>query len=104
MEYIIILRGCSKALSGKICGHWVHVLQGKLTARERVELLLDPESFVETDMFLEHRCADFGMEQDKNKVTGRVVLCPLKDCCSSFFLGLEILQRIFFSLSVSVPR
>lgn len=44
-------------------------LQGKLTARERVELLLDPESFVESDMFVEHRCSDFGMEQDKNKVT-----------------------------------
>uniref|UniRef100_A0A673B900 Propionyl-CoA carboxylase beta chain, mitochondrial n=1 Tax=Sphaeramia orbicularis TaxID=375764 RepID=A0A673B900_9TELE len=41
--------------------------KGKLTARERVELLLDPESFVESDMFLEHRCSDFGMEQDKNK-------------------------------------
>uniref|UniRef100_A0A7N8WZ42 Propionyl-CoA carboxylase beta chain, mitochondrial n=1 Tax=Mastacembelus armatus TaxID=205130 RepID=A0A7N8WZ42_9TELE len=41
--------------------------RGKLTARERVELLLDPESFVESDMFVEHRCSDFGMEQDKNK-------------------------------------
>uniref|UniRef100_A0AAX7SQJ8 Propionyl-CoA carboxylase beta chain, mitochondrial n=1 Tax=Astatotilapia calliptera TaxID=8154 RepID=A0AAX7SQJ8_ASTCA len=41
--------------------------RGKLTARERVQLLLDPESFVETDMFVEHRCADFGMEQDRNK-------------------------------------
>lgn len=44
-------------------------LQGKLTARERVELLLDPDSFVESDMFVEHRCSDFGMEQDRNKVT-----------------------------------
>lgn len=44
------------------------VLQGKLTARERVELLLDQDSFVETDMFVEHRCSDFGMEQDRNKV------------------------------------
>lgn len=42
--------------------------QGKLTARERVELLLDPESFVEYDMFVEHRCSDFGMEADHNKV------------------------------------
>lgn len=46
------------------------MVQGKLTARERVQLLLDPESFVETDMFVEHRCSDFGMEQDRNKVTG----------------------------------
>lgn len=44
-------------------------LQGKLTARERVALLLDPESFVETDMFVEHRCSDFGMEHESNKVT-----------------------------------
>uniref|UniRef100_A0A665WSL0 Propionyl-CoA carboxylase beta chain, mitochondrial n=1 Tax=Echeneis naucrates TaxID=173247 RepID=A0A665WSL0_ECHNA len=43
--------------------------RGKLTARERIDLLLDTDSFVETDMFVEHRCSDFGMEQDKNKVT-----------------------------------
>jgi len=35
--------------------------QGKLTARERIELLLDPGSFEEVDMFAEHRCGDFGM-------------------------------------------
>ena len=38
-------------------------LKGKLTARERLELLLDPESFEEWDMFKEHRCSDFGMEK-----------------------------------------
>jgi len=37
--------------------------KGKLTARERIELFLDPESFEEWDMFKEHRCTDFGMEQ-----------------------------------------
>ncbi|HNB66352.1 MAG TPA: carboxyl transferase domain-containing protein, partial [Rhodocyclaceae bacterium] len=35
--------------------------KGKLTARERIELLLDPGSFEEWDMFKEHRCVDFGM-------------------------------------------
>jgi propionyl-CoA carboxylase beta chain len=35
--------------------------KGKLTARERIELLLDPGSFEEWDMFVEHRCTDFGM-------------------------------------------
>src|SRR5579871_4854456 len=35
--------------------------KGKLTARERIELLVDPGSFEEWDMFVEHRCADFGM-------------------------------------------
>jgi propionyl-CoA carboxylase beta chain len=38
---------------------------GKLTARERVELLLDPGSFVELDKFVTHRCTDFGMESQK---------------------------------------
>ncbi len=38
---------------------------GKLSARERIELLLDPASFVELDKFVTHRCADFGMEQQK---------------------------------------
>jgi propionyl-CoA carboxylase beta chain len=37
--------------------------KGKLTARERIELLLDPDSFEEWDMFKEHRCADFGMDR-----------------------------------------
>src|SRR5438874_9590577 len=37
--------------------------KGKLTARERMELLLDPDSFEEWDMFKGHRCTDFGMEQ-----------------------------------------
>ncbi|MGZ5859190.1 MAG: acyl-CoA carboxylase subunit beta [Burkholderiaceae bacterium] len=39
--------------------------KGKLTARERIELLLDPGSFEEWDMFVEHRCTDFGMEEQK---------------------------------------
>lgn len=38
---------------------------GKLTARERIEILLDPESFREYDMFMQHRCSDFGMEKEK---------------------------------------
>ena len=37
--------------------------RGKLTARERIELLLDPDSFEESDMFVEHRCVDFGMAE-----------------------------------------
>ncbi|MFI5305839.1 MAG: acyl-CoA carboxylase subunit beta [Polyangiales bacterium] len=38
---------------------------GKLTARERVALLLDPDSFVELDRLVTHRCTDFGMEEQK---------------------------------------
>jgi propionyl-CoA carboxylase beta chain len=39
--------------------------KGKLTARERLELLLDAGTFEEWDMFVEHRCADFGMADNK---------------------------------------
>ena len=42
--------------------------QGKLTARERLEVLLDPGSFEEYGMFVEHRCQQFGME--KKRVPG----------------------------------
>ena len=42
--------------------------KGKLTARERLEILLDPGSFEEFDMFVTHRSTDFGME--KNKMEG----------------------------------
>lgn len=39
--------------------------QGKLTARERIDVLLDPESFDEFDAFIEHRCHDFDMDKKK---------------------------------------
>ena len=39
--------------------------KGKLTARERIDLLLDDGSFEEFDMFVAHRCTDFGMEQQR---------------------------------------
>src|SRR5580693_263617 len=42
--------------------------RGKLTARERLELLMDKGSFEEFDMFVEHRASDFGM--DKSKIPG----------------------------------
>ncbi len=48
--------------------------KGKLTARERIELLLDPGSFEEWDMFKEHRCVDFGMDKaEKTPGDGVVV-------------------------------
>ncbi|MHC4953285.1 MAG: acyl-CoA carboxylase subunit beta [Planctomycetota bacterium] len=39
--------------------------KGKLTARERIDLLVDAGSFIEIDPFVEHRCADFGMGEKK---------------------------------------
>jgi len=63
--------------------------RGKLTARERLELLLDPGSFEEFDMFVEHRCADFGMTEQKfpgdgvvtgwGTIDGRIVYVFAKD-------------------------
>ena len=63
--------------------------KGKLTARERVELLLDPGSFEEYDTFVEHRSIDFGMEKTKipgdgvvtgwGTINGRAVVVFSKD-------------------------
>ncbi len=46
--------------------------KGKLTARERVELLLDEDSFEEFDMFVTHRTTDFGMAEQKSPGDGVV--------------------------------
>ena len=46
--------------------------KGKLSARERVELLLDDDSFEEFDMFVTHRTTDFGMADNKPKGDGVV--------------------------------
>lgn len=63
--------------------------RGKLTARERIELLLDSGSFEEFDMFVQHRSIDFGMEQQKipgdgvitgwGTINGRAVFVFSKD-------------------------
>jgi len=46
--------------------------KGKLTARERIDLLLDEGSFEEYDMFVTHRCTDFGMENTRPRGDGVV--------------------------------
>jgi propionyl-CoA carboxylase beta chain len=53
-------RAAARAGGGKKRVEAQHA-KGRLTARERIELLLDPDSFEEWDMFVEHRCHDFGM-------------------------------------------
>jgi len=45
-----------------------HHKKGKFTARERIEILVDPGSFEETDMFVKHRAKDFGI--DKTQILG----------------------------------
>ena len=42
---------------------------GKLTARERIDVLLDEGSFEEFDMFVEHRATEFGMEKRRSPAT-----------------------------------
>ena len=61
----------------------------KLTARERIHLLLDDGSFEEMDKFVEHRCVDFGMEKQKipgdgvvtgyGRIDGRLVFIYAQD-------------------------
>ena len=65
---------------------------GKLTARERINLLFDPGTFQEVDLFVRHRCTDFGMEKTEipadgvitgyGKVNGRVVFAFSQDFTS----------------------
>jgi propionyl-CoA carboxylase beta chain len=57
-------RGVARAGGGERRVQAQHA-KGKLTARERVELLLDEGTFEEFDMFVAHRCTDFGMEADR---------------------------------------
>ncbi len=47
--------------------------KGKMTARERIEQMLDPDSFCEVDALVEHRCRDFDM--DRNVIPGDGVVC-----------------------------
>ena len=49
--------------------------KGKKTARERLALLLDPGSFEEFDMFVQHRCTNFGMDQNHPDGDGVVTGC-----------------------------
>jgi len=46
--------------------------KGKLTARERIEVLLDPNSFEEYGLYVEHRCIDFNMDDKKHPSDGVV--------------------------------
>ena len=62
---------------------------GKLTARERIMLLFDPDTFDEIDKFVTHRCRDFGMEKEiipgdgvvcgRGQVEGRTILAFAQD-------------------------
>ena len=63
--------------------------KGKMTARERIEVLLDEDSFVEIDALVEHRSRDFNMDRDiipgdgvvcgHGTINGRLVYCFAQD-------------------------
>jgi propionyl-CoA carboxylase beta chain len=64
LEYLKKLRAEAKLGGGQKRIDKLHS-QGRMTARERIDLLLDKGSFEEFDMFKTHRCTDFGMDQQK---------------------------------------
>ncbi len=92
--------------------------KGKLTARERIEKLVDPDSFVEIDMFVTHRATGFGMEKKKGfgdgvvtgfaRINGRPVFIASQDFT---FMGgslgemqaAKIVKTMKTALSVGAP-
>lgn len=76
---------------------------GKLTARERIELLFDPLSFIEIGMFVTHRCYDFGMDRQRiwgdavvtgsGKINGRTVHVYAQDLQLLVDLWENIMQK-----------
>lgn len=79
--------------------------QHKLTARERIEILLDTDSFEEYGLYVEHRCSDFGMEKEKisgdgvvtgsGTINGRLVFVYAQDfTVKGGSLGLAHAQKI----------
>ena len=79
--------------------------QNKLTARERIEILLDSDSFEEYGLYVEHRCSDFGMEKEKisgdgvvtgsGTINGRLVFVYAQDfTVKGGSLGLAHAQKI----------
>lgn len=79
--------------------------QHKLTARERIEILLDSDSFEEYGLYVEHRCSDFGMEKEKisgdgvvtgsGTINGRLVFVYAQDfTVKGGSLGLAHAQKI----------
>ncbi len=88
LEELEIRRGRARAGGGPQRIEAQHA-RGKLTARERLELLLDDGSFEEFDMYVEHRCTDFGMGDTRvpgdgvvtgwGTINGRIVYVFAKD-------------------------
>uniref|UniRef100_A0A1X7T940 Acetyl-coenzyme A carboxylase carboxyl transferase subunit beta domain-containing protein n=1 Tax=Amphimedon queenslandica TaxID=400682 RepID=A0A1X7T940_AMPQE len=69
---------------------------GKLTGRERVQLLLDDDSFIEYDSFVEHTCTDFDMNTRKNKIPGDAVITVV----STEVVSTEVSTEVSPSVSI----
>ena len=91
---------------------------GKMTARERIEFFFDPESFVELDQFVRHRCVNFGMQTKEipaegvitgyGTVYGRLVYAFAQDfTCEGGSLGemhaAKICKVLDLSLKMGAP-
>ena len=87
--------------------------KGKLTARERIALLLDEGSFEEFDMFVQHRCTNFGMEKQhfdgdgvvtgQGTIDGRLVYVFAQDfTVSGGSLGEAMAQKICKVMDLSL--
>ena len=78
--------------------------KGKYTARERIAMLLDEGSFEEMDMFVEHRCTNFGMEKKHypgdgvvtgcGTIEGRLVLCTGFHCFCRFSVRNNVSENL----------
>ncbi|MCU4166530.1 acyl-CoA carboxylase subunit beta [Carboxylicivirga caseinilyticus] len=92
--------------------------QGKMTARERIEMLLDEGSFEELDMFVTHRCTNFSMDQNKflgdgvvtghGTIDGRVVYVYAQDFTVfggslSETMALKICKIMDMAMKVGAP-
>ena len=62
IEQLEKMRALAKLGGGEVRINAQHA-KGKLTARERIDVLFDEDSFEEWDIFVEHRCTDFGMQE-----------------------------------------
>ena len=71
--------------------------KGKLSARERLDLLFDKGTFREIDMFVKHRCTNFGME--KVDIPSDGVVTPIT---SILYLGKYCFNKIVISSSSSI--
>ena len=83
--------------------------KGKLTARERIELLVDQNTFEEWDTFVEHRCTDFGIDQEHipgdgvvtgyGTINGRLVL---NKNLNSDYLNIDSIESGMYFVQVTV--